>query len=112
MSENQDIQSPETHEDHAKERRDYLLGYGLALALTLFAFAIVAFDLASRSTALLTIAGLGVVQLIVQFRYFLHIDLQKSHRDDLQLIPFTGLLATIMVGGTIWIIFNQMKMMG
>lgn len=112
MTDNQDIQSPETREDHGQERRDYVLGYGLALALTLAAFAIVVFDVASRGTALLAIAALGVVQLIVQFRYFLHIDLQKSHRDDLQLILFTGLLGIIMVGGTIWIIFNQMKLMG
>ena len=112
MTENQETQSPETHEDHGEERRDYLLGYGLALALTLAAFALVAFDLVSRSTALLAVAGLGVIQLVVQFRYFLHIDLKKSHRDDLQLILFAGLLGSIMVGGTIWIIFNQMKMMG
>lgn len=112
MNENQEIQSPETREDHGQERRDYLLGYGFALALTLAAFAIVAFDVAPRAEALLAIAVLGVVQLAVQFRYFLHIDLRKSHRDDLQLILFTGLLAAIMVAGTIWIIFNQMKMMG
>lgn len=99
-------------DSHAKEQRDYLFGFVGALALTLLAFATVGFDLANRKVALMIIAGLAAIQLVVQFRYFLHIDLARSHRDDLQLILFTGVLGLIMVGGTIWIIANQMKLMG
>jgi cytochrome o ubiquinol oxidase operon protein cyoD len=48
---------------------------------------------------------LAVAQIVVHFRYFLHIG-WHSHRDDLQLVLFTGLILFLMVGGTIWILFN------
>ena len=54
---------------------------------------------------------LALLQIVAHFRYFLHIDLQKSHRDDLQLILFTGLIIGLMVAGSLWIIFNQNQRM-
>ena len=42
-------------------------------------------------------------QIIIQVRYFLHIDLSRQKREDLQLILFSLLLLTVMAGGTIWI---------
>jgi len=65
-----------------------------------------------RGATLAIVAVAGIARLIVQFRYFLHIDPKHSHRDDLQLILFAGLLAAIVVGGTIWIICNRMAMVG
>ncbi|MFD2031841.1 cytochrome o ubiquinol/quinol oxidase subunit IV [Ancylobacter dichloromethanicus] len=48
-----------------------------------------------------------MIQAVVHLRYFLHIDLQRSHRDDLLLILFTVLILIIMVSGTIWILYDQ-----
>jgi len=104
--------SGEFGDSPTRERRHYVVGYLLALLLTLLAFGLVAIGALPRGATLAIIALAGIAQLIVQFRYFLHIDLKQSHRDDLQLILFTGLLAAIMVGGTIWILYNQMAMMG
>jgi cytochrome o ubiquinol oxidase operon protein cyoD len=53
------------------------------------------------------LALLALVQIVVHFRFFMHIDLRKSHRDDLQLILFTALIIGLMVGGTIWILASQ-----
>ncbi len=65
-----------------------------------------------RSWLLWLIAGSALVQIVVHFRQFLHIDLSRSKRDDLQLIFFSTLIAILMVGGTIWIFYNQqMRMM-
>ncbi|MHA6720419.1 hypothetical protein ACX40Y_13325 [Sphingomonas sp. RS6] len=56
--------------------------------------------------------GLALVQMIVQFRCFLHISLQRSARDDLRLILFSTLIVALMVGGTLVILFNlRMRMM-
>lgn len=100
-------------EDEGHERRSYVIGLVLALVLTTGAFAVVWFDLFSGTAALGALALLAVVQAVVHLRYFLHIDLQRSHRDDLLLILFTVLILLIMVSGTIWILYDQhMRMMG
>ena len=94
--------------DHeaAAELRAYLVGFALALLLTIVPFAAVAFDLAARTTALAVAGVLGLVQIVVHFRFFLHIDLGRQKREDLQLILFSTLLLAIMAGGTIWIMLN------
>ena len=72
----------------------------------------VAWHVFPRSWLLLLIAGAALIQIVLQFRLFLHIDLSRSKRDDLQLILFSTLIAVLMVSGTIWIFFNQqMRMM-
>ena len=86
--------------------RGYLRGFGLALALTLVPFGLVYWAPLSRSMILLIIGLCAVAQVVVQFRYFLHIDLSRQKREDLQLILFTGLLLLIMTGGTVLIMAN------
>ena len=93
-------------DEFRSERQSYIIGLVLALALTSAAFAMVAWHLASPGTALAIVFGLGLVQIIVHFRFFLHIDLRRSARDDLQLILFASLITLLMVGGTIVILFN------
>ncbi|MDB6454024.1 cytochrome o ubiquinol oxidase subunit IV [Falsirhodobacter sp. 20TX0035] len=89
-----------------QERRSYIVGYVLALALTLPVFALLAFDLLPRRQ-ILWIAGVAAaVQIAVHFRFFLHIRLKGQTREDLQLILFTTLLLILMGGGTIWIMTN------
>ena len=92
--------------DYEGEVRGYLTGFALALLLTLFAFGVVAWGQLSSSAALLIIGVCGLAQVIVQLRYFLHIDMTRQKREDLLLILFSGLLLAIMAGGTIWIMAN------
>ncbi len=93
-------------EDPRREFRDYCIGGLLALVLTALAFGFVAWDIFASWQRLIAITALAGLQVIVHFRYFLHIDLYKSHRDELQLILFTGLILLLMAGGTIWILWN------
>lgn len=89
-------------------RRDlasYAIGLLLALALTGVAFAVVAWHLAPGH-ALAIVFGLALVQIVVHFRCFLHIDFQKSAREDLQLILFSSLIIALMVGGTLVVLLN------
>jgi cytochrome o ubiquinol oxidase operon protein cyoD len=90
--------------EHARERRQYLWGYGLAIALTLIPFGLVNWPVLSRHELYLAIGGFALAQIVVHFRCFLHIDPPRQKTDDLQLILFSGLLLFFMIAGTIWIL--------
>ena len=90
----------------------YVVGYGLALALTLVAFALVYWRWAPPATALGIVFGLALVQILVHSRCFLHVTLHGPARDDLQLILFSTMIVLLMVGGTLVVLFNlRMRMM-
>jgi cytochrome o ubiquinol oxidase operon protein cyoD len=97
--------------DFATELRTYVIGVVLAAILSAIPFTLVALDHASRSLCLWTIPVCGLSQVMVHFRCFLHIDLSRQKRDDLQLILFSTLIVLLMVGGTIWITVNQHRHM-
>jgi len=88
------------------EVRGILLGYGLALLLTLSAFGLVVFHALTGRQAFYMVLGLGLVQMLVHFRFFLHIDLRRNSRPDLQLLLFSVLIVALMVGGTLVVLFN------
>ncbi len=91
------------------ERADivtYLIGYGSALALTGAAFAVVRWPGPGRATALGLVLALALVQMIVHFRFFLHVTLARSARDDLRLILFSTLIVVLMISGTLVILLN------
>ena len=98
--------------ERAREFRAYVLGISLALALTLMPFALVYWSVITRFGLLVAIGVFGFVQMIVHFRFFLHINPPKQNTDDLLLIAFSLSLVAIMVGGTVWILYNlAMRMM-
>jgi cytochrome o ubiquinol oxidase operon protein cyoD len=98
--------------EYRRELRSYIVGFAGAAILTGIAFANVAWGGLSRAAILWIVGVSAIVQIVVHFRFFLHIDLSKSKRDDLVLILFSALIVILMVGGTIWILGNQqMRMM-
>lgn len=102
-----ELQQQERHDFHL-----YLWGAGLALLLTVLPFALVHWQALPRVWTLVAIGVFALVQMAVQFRFFLHIGI-KQHRDDLQLILFSALLLLIMVCGTLWIMASlAMRMDG
>ncbi|MGH8279342.1 MAG: cytochrome o ubiquinol oxidase subunit IV [Gammaproteobacteria bacterium] len=88
-----------------RERRAYVTGVVLALVLTLVPFAIVHWHVMVPHSVYYLIGAFALVQMIVHFRFFLHIGIRQK-REDLQLILFSTVLLIIIVGGTIWIMFN------
>lgn len=57
-----------------------------------------------RDATLAVIALFALIQVVVQVRWFLHIDLSRQKREDLQLILFSTLLLILMAGGTVWVL--------
>ncbi len=96
-------------------RADFLtygIGYLLAIALTGAAFALVHFHAGSPTGDFAIVLVLGLVQIVVHMRCFLHMSLQRSARADLMLVLFSVLIIAVMVSGTLVILFNlSMRMM-
>lgn len=107
--------TPEGHADLKREERQefrsYVWGIGLALVLTVVPFALVHWMAMPRLPLLIVIGAMALVQILVHFRFFLHIGF-KQNREDLQLILFSALLLTIMVAGTVWIMASLALRMG
>jgi cytochrome o ubiquinol oxidase subunit IV len=91
----------------------YVTGFVFALVLTGIPFGLVAAGLLPPFTTLVIIAALAVVQVVVHLRYFLHIDLESTPRENLLALAFAAILIFLMVGGTLWIMLDlNARMMG
>jgi cytochrome o ubiquinol oxidase operon protein cyoD len=98
----------------AQERREflsYVWGLGLALALTIVPFAIVKWSAMTPLAVLAFIGVFALAQIVVHFRFFLHIS-SRQKREDLQLLIFSGLILSIMLAGTLWIMASLALRMG
>lgn len=104
-----------TPNEQAGERRretsTYLAGYAAALLLTAAAFAAVRWPLFPARTVFAVVLGLALVQVVVQFRCFLHISFKRSSRADLLLVLFSVLIIALMVSGTLVVLFNLRERM-
>lgn len=92
--------------EYRREFLSYTIGLILALALTGAAFGMVNWSIAAHFWIEITIGALALIQIMIHFRFFLHIDLSKQKREDLELILFSSLILILMAGGTIWILSN------
>jgi cytochrome o ubiquinol oxidase operon protein cyoD len=86
--------------------RFYLTGFALAALLTLVSFGLVAINALPRTPTLIIIAIAAVFQILVHLRYFLHLDPSSTPRWNLFAIAFASILIFIMVGGSLWIMFD------
>ncbi len=89
-------------QQESREFHSYVWGVGLALLLTLVPFGLVKWEAMPRFPLLIVIGAFALIQLVVHFRFFLHIGFRRK-REDLALILFSTLMLFIMVAGTIWI---------
>ncbi|AMO56880.1 hypothetical protein GZ77_01985 [Endozoicomonas montiporae] len=93
-------------ETHQHSLKDYLTGLLLAAALTLIPFWVVWTGGWSTRAMFTTITACALVQVLVHLRYFLNISVARTGKDYLSALLFSGVLIILMVGGTIWILFD------
>jgi cytochrome o ubiquinol oxidase subunit IV len=91
---------------HASSLKSYLTGFALALILTAIPFGLVATAALPRLPMLMVIAVAAVIQVLVHLRYFLHLDLTTTPRENLLAILFAAILIFMMVGGSLWIMMD------
>jgi cytochrome o ubiquinol oxidase operon protein cyoD len=85
-------------------RKSYIVGFLLAIALTLVPFGLVMTH-APVGTPLL-IAVFALAQIMVHIVYFLHVDRSAEQRWNLTALLFTAIVVCIILGGSLWIMHN------
>jgi cytochrome o ubiquinol oxidase subunit IV len=104
------MSAPKTRSREQAYRHDlrgYQTGFFLAALLTIIPFALVASGTFSTIATWWVIGVLGLVQIVVHVRYFLHVDLSRQRREELYLMLFSAALVTLMIAGMLWMLFNQ-----
>ncbi|HET7529182.1 MAG TPA: cytochrome o ubiquinol oxidase subunit IV [Candidatus Saccharimonadales bacterium] len=92
--------------------RTYVIGYILALCLTLVAFYAVKAHVDSGHTflsdnfMLAIISVLAIVQLMVQLVFFLHLDKESRPRWNFMAFLLALMFIFILVAGSIWIMYH------
>jgi cytochrome o ubiquinol oxidase subunit IV len=87
--------------------RNYLIGLGLAAALTVGSFWV-----ASGTSLLYTpgvpmaLAALAIAQMGVHLAFFLHITTGPDNTNNALALAFGVLIIGIVIGGSLWIMYN------
>ena len=84
----------------------YITGFILALILTAIPFAIVWTGTFAAMTTFLVIAVCAIIQVLVHMHYFLHLNWRSTPRENIMALLFACVLIFILVGGTLWIMFD------
>jgi len=92
--------------DRARETWGYVAGLLVAAVLTGCAFATVHWPALFGARSFAIVCGAGLLQAIVQFRFFLHVRFKGSARDDLLLLLFSSLIIALMAAGTLVLMAN------
>ena len=98
-------------DERSRDLKMYIAGFIGAVTLTTLSFLTAILQPVGSAFCFTLLAVLAVLQLIVHLRFFLHIDLSRQKSEELQLILFTGLIITIMITGTVWLLGNLMMRM-
>lgn len=95
-----------TFDANQKNIQSYVIGLGLSLLLTFAAFALVQLHLVSAPNTYIGVSLLAVTQLIVQSICFLRMNTSAEGRWNLLPFLFSIFIIAILVGGSLWIMYN------
>ncbi len=89
-----------------KTLQSYVVGFFLALILTLIAFAIVMNKIFTGQTVYVVLAALAILQLLVQSYCFLRLNARSESQWSTMPFLFTIFIIAVLVSGSIWIMYN------
>jgi len=104
-----------THDNHAQSAggenhgsvKSYLTGFVLAAILTVIPFWVVMDgSLSSFATGAVVVVA-GILQLLVHLVFFLHLDRSSAARWNVNAGMFTVLVIGIIIGGSLWVMWNM-----
>jgi cytochrome o ubiquinol oxidase operon protein cyoD len=84
----------------------YVLGLVLCITLTLAAFGIVEYRLLDDTHMYLSLGALAIAQLFVQSICFLRLNVSAEGRWNLFPFLFTSFVVLLLVGGSMWVVYN------
>lgn len=103
------------HDNHAQSAggenhgsvKSYLTGFVLAAILTVIPFWVVMDgSLSSIATGAVVVVA-GILQLLVHLVFFLHLDRSSAARWNVNAGMFTLLVIGIIIGGSLWVMWNM-----
>ncbi len=87
--------------------KTYIVGFILSILLTVVPYVIVVHHLLVSDALVIAIVVLGIIQLLVQLIFFLHLSAHPSQRWNVITFTFTLLILVILVSGSLWIMWNM-----
>jgi cytochrome o ubiquinol oxidase operon protein cyoD len=84
----------------------YATGFVLSVVFTLAAYLLVTKHLLSGWGIVGAILALGIIQLLVQLLFFLHLSRESKPRWNLTIFVFMSIVLLIIVIGSLWIMHN------
>lgn len=100
--------SSEAHADpsHGSSLKSYLIGFVLAVILTVIPFGMVMSGAFPKGATVIAIAVMAAVQMLVHLVYFLHMDRSPEQRSNVHVGLFSLLIIGIVVVGSLWVLHN------
>lgn len=86
--------------------KTYMIGFALAIILTLISFGIIWAEVKPAYVAVIGLVAAAVIQILVHLYYFLHLNLSKQQQWNFISIAFTTLILLIFIAGSVWVIFT------
>ena len=86
----------------------YIVGFVLSIILTIIPYLIVSRHIINETNLIiLSVVLFAVLQLIVQLTFFLHLSAKPEQRWNLFTFIFTFIVLSILVSGTLWIMYSM-----
>ncbi len=85
-----------------------MIGFAMAVVLTLVPFALIMSEVEMNRTLLIGIVmGLGAVQIIVHLVYFLHVNSKAEQGWTIAATMFAVVILVIVLAGSLWVMHNM-----
>ncbi|WP_449429775.1 cytochrome o ubiquinol oxidase subunit IV [Pseudomonas putida] len=94
------------HEGNHGSVKSYMVGFVLSIILTAIPFGLVMYPSLPKNLTVLIVVAMAVIQVVVHLVYFLHMDRSKEQRTNVSTFLFTGMVIALLVGLSLWIMFN------
>lgn len=95
-----------TYEASHGSVKSYFIGFLISIVLTIIPFYFVMTHIVSKEFIVVTIIVTAILQLLVQLICFLHMSHESHPRWNLTAFIFTTIVVTILVIGSLWIMWN------
>lgn len=95
-----------TQNSGKKTLHHYVIGFGVAVLLTISAFSLIEMRLLNDTALYISLTLLALTQFIVQSVCFLRLNTSPQGRWNLLPYLFMILIVIILMGGSLWIMYN------
>ena len=86
--------------------KSYIVGFLLSVVFTVAPFYLVMTKSLERNQLVVILAVTAVIQLVIQLKFFLHLDFSPSLRDNMLSFVFTGVILIVIVFGSMWVLHD------